>query len=298
MALSVGSSAVKLGCWVDDLKLGLREGLKLTAKWQCDAVGVDIFSTEVSPRGLSTSGRKELARLIQNSNGKLAAVKADVGGRRLSDPKTVDVTLAKIREACELARDLGASRILVPLGFIPEETGAEKPRIETGNSIFAMPLTVKKSDEPPPSSLAALHEAARAIAGFGNTLGVRPCISSSSEPVERLEKFLQSVDPGNLIEIDLNPGAWTAKGEDATKVLFALNSRIGLATAIDHYKGGAEALLGTGDVPWPELIIGLSSLSRSEPLTMLAGCQKDGDRVKALQTALEKLNKLRLNPLG
>lgn len=299
MAISVGSSALKLGCWVDDLKLGVREGLKLTAKWRCESVGVDILSNEISPRGLSTTGRKELARLIQNSNAKLTAVKADAGGRRLSDPKTIDVTLAMVKEAFELARDLGAKRVLVPLGYIPEENAVEKPRIETSsNSIFTLPPPAKKGDVPPVTSLTVLNEAGRAITALSSNLGLQPCVSSSAEPADRLLKFLNQIDPGSLIEIDLNPGAWTAKGEDPASALFALNARLGLATSMDHFKGGAEAVLGTGDVPWPELVIGLSSLSRSEPLSMLVSCQKEGDRVKMIQTGLEKLYKLRLNPLG
>jgi sugar phosphate isomerase/epimerase len=299
MSISVGSSALKLGCWVDDLRLGVRDGLKRAAQWHCDAVGVDILSSEITPRSLSTTGRKELARLIQNSNAKLAAVKADTGGRRLSDPQTIDATLALVKEAFELARDLGAGRVLIPLGYIPEEGAAEKPRIETSSaSIFTLPAPGKNSAAPPTTNLGALNEAARAIAALGSNLGVRPCVSSSSEPVERLEKFLQGVDPGNLIEIDLNPGAWTAKGEDPSKALFALNSRLGLATSMDHYRGGAEAVLGTGDVPWPEVVIGLSSLSRSEPLAMLVSCHKEGDRVSMIRAGLEKLTKLRLNPLG
>ena len=299
MAGNLGESALRLGLWLDDLKIGLREGLKHAARWQADAVGIDGFSKEISPRSLSTTGRQELARLIRNADLRLAVLKADVGGRRLSDPATVDVTISKIKEAFELARDLGAVRLLVPLGHIPENDESSKPRLETSSaSIFALPAPGRKFELAPTTNLAALDEAARAIGQLGSNSGIRPVVLSSAEPVERLANFLDRNDAGNLIEIDLNPGAWTAKGEDATKALFSLGTRVGIATAIDHYKGGAEAPFGQGDVPWPELIVSLSSLSRPEPLTLLAGCQREGDRVQALSEALAGLKKIRLNPMG
>ena len=298
MAVNLGESALRLGVWIDDLKLGVREGLKRCARAEADAVGLDGFSKEISPRGLSTTGRQELARLIRNADVKLAVVKADVGGRRLSDPATVDVTISKIKEVFELARDLGAVRVLVPLGHIPENSET-KPRLETSSaSIFELPAPGRKFEMAPTTDLAALDEAVRAISQLGSNSGIRPAVLSSAEPVERLVKFLDRNDPGNLIEIDLNPGAWTAKGEDATKALFGLSNRIGMATAIDHFKGGAEAPFGQGDVPWPELIVSLSALSRPEPLVLLAGCQRECDRVKALGEALLGLQKIRLNPMG
>ena len=61
---------------------------------------------------------------------------------------------------------------------------------------------------------------------------------------------------------------------------------------MDHYRGGGEAAFGKGDVPWGEVLVGLSTLPHSGPLAVLAGCASECDRAAALHAAVDRLKRL------
>src|SRR4051812_44141179 len=88
---------VQLGMWADDLRMGLKQALQIIKPLQIEAIGLDAFSAELSPRTLSASGRRDVAQLIRSRGAVLAAMRADVGGRRLADAQTLDVNLSRVR---------------------------------------------------------------------------------------------------------------------------------------------------------------------------------------------------------
>jgi len=264
---------VNIGLWLDDLGIGLKDGLRLAASWHVEAIGLDAFGPELDPRALSASGRRELARLVRNTGASPTAVRADVGGRRLADPATLDVALGRIRHAFELARDLGVLRVVVPLGYVPPANDGGHERTH-----------------------ASLREALYGLASLSQESGVRPAALAGGEPPADLQAILNSVDSAGLIEVDLNPGALLARGEDPLEGLNVFSGRLGQATAADHYRGGSEAPFGKGDVPWSELLVALSTLS--QPLALLTGCSRECNRTQALHTSLQSLKQLRSNPFS
>ena len=266
---------VRLGLWLDDLRLNLKDGLKAVAPLKIEAAGLDAFSPELSPRTLGPSGRRDLAHFVRGRGVAISALKADVGGRGFSDPKLLDVNLSRVREALQMSVDLGAPFLVVAGGFVP-------PASEEGSA------TQRNS----------LAEAARTLAGFSSSLGSRVCWQGGHEAPEVLAEFLNSADSSGLLAVDLNPGAYVMRGMDPLKALNALSSRVYMARAADHYRGGAEASFGSGDVHWGELMIGLSTLQRNTPIDMLAGSSVDNDRVLSLSKAYKRLFALRQNPMG
>ncbi len=266
---------IQLGLWLDDLRLGVKQALQLIKPLQVEAIGLDAFGAEVSPRTLGPSARRDLAQFIRSRGTALAALRADVGGRRLADAKSLDVNLSKLREALQLASDLGAANLVVPGGFVPA--------VDDKNDATAR---------------ATLSEAARTLAGFASSSRTRVSWLGGQEPPEVLAEFLNSVDSGGILEVDLNPGAYVMRGVDPSKALNALSSRVAVASAADHYRGGAEAPFGMGDVRWGEVLIGLSTLKRATPIPVLAACTLDGQRAQMLATAYQRLAALRKKPLG
>lgn len=275
MSLEIPFPRLRIGLWLDDLGLTLREGLKEASGWRLEAAGLDAFGSEVSSRVLSVSGRKDLAHRIRSAGLVLHALRADSGGRRLADTNTLDANLARIRAAFELARDLGVRQLVLPLGHIPPTTA------QTGLG-----------------ARTALREAVQALASFGSTLGVRPLAQAGNEPATELAAFLQEHDPGGLFGVDLNPGRLVSRGEEALAALPVLSERIALASIADYYLGGGEAPFGEGDVPFGGLLVVLSALSGAAPLALLAACSRECDRVLALRQSVERLKKLRLRPLN
>ena len=265
---------VRLGLWLDDLKMDLKSGLKIVAPMKIEASGLDSFSPELSPRVLGTSGRRDLSHLLRSKGVALSAMKADVGGRRLADPKTLDVNLSRIRESLQLASDVGAAYLVVPAGFIAP--------VDEGGSV---------------AQRNSLTEAARTLAGMSSSFPTRVCWQAGSESPEILSEFLHSVDSSDMLAVDLNPGAYVMRGIDPLKALNLLTSRVFIARAADHFRGGAEAPFGTGDVRWGELMVGLSTLQRNAPIDILAGSSVENDRVTALSNAYRRLVALRQNPI-
>lgn len=273
--MSAYPNNIQLGIWLDDLRLGVKQGLKAIESLHLEAVGLDAFSADLSPRTLGQSGRRDLGQFVRARGATLTAMRADVGARRLADSNSLDVNLSMIREAMQFAADLSVSQIVVPCGYVPAVDDKDGARTR-----------------------ATLCEAAKTLAMFSSNLGVRVCWLSGGEAPETLASFLNEVETGGLLEVDLNPGAYVMRGIDPLKALQSLSSRVGMARAVDHYRGGAEAPFGKGDVRWGEVLIGLSTLQRNKPISMLAGCTLDGDRLLALSNAYRAMQQLRANPLG
>lgn len=263
---------IRIGAWINDLRLGVKAGLQAAPALKPESIALDAFDPEISARNLSLSGRRDLARHARGV-APLAALKADVGGRGLAEKQHLDANLGRVSEAFALARDLGVQRVVVNAGFVPEEKKEN--------------TTVRD----------ALAEAARALIAMTSTTGVRVCWLAGSEPAAVLAAFLNSVDSSGILEVDLNPGAIVMRGGEPLDALNALSSRVSLARAVDHYRGGAEAPFGKGDVRWGEVLIGLSTLSRNEPIDLLAGSDLNTDRTAALGAAVKKLKDVRARPV-
>jgi len=105
-----------------------------------------------------------------------------VGGRRLADAATLDASLFRLREAVQLAADVGAAHLVVPAGYVPPAGDAENASVR-----------------------ATLAEAARALGDVSASARVRVCWLGGSEPPEVLAEFLNGVDSGGILEVDLNP---------------------------------------------------------------------------------------------
>jgi len=264
-----------IGIWLDDLQRGLKDGLRHLSGWPIEALGLDALGPELDPRLLAASGRRDLARQVRNAGATQTVLRADVGGRRLSDAATLDAALGRVRQAFELARDLNAVRVTIPLGFVPDGRDASHERIRN-----------------------ALKEALGFLLDVGNRTGVRPAVLAGREPTADLGDFLDAHDAAGFVDVDLNPGVVLGRGEDPVAALQTLSSRVAQATALDHFRGGNEAVFGRGDVAWPELMVGLSALSRPAPVALLAGCTRECDRSAALRATLDRLRQLRASPFS
>jgi sugar phosphate isomerase/epimerase len=266
---------IRVGLWIDDLRMGVKQGLTAAAHFKPEIAGLDAFGPEVSPRVLTQSGRRDLAQYVRARGMILTALRADVGGRRLSDPSALDVNISKIREAIQLGADLHVQHLVVAGGYVPSPDARDDT-----------------------TALNTVAEAARTLANLSATSGVRICWLAGHEDPAVLRSFLEKHDSGGGLEIDLNPGGYLMRGIDPLKALNELNSRLSIVRAADNFRGGAEAPFGQGDVRWGELIVGLSALQRSQPMDMLAACGLEGDRAAVLGGAIKRLQSLRKNPMG
>src|SRR5438128_2711313 len=124
MALAF-STNIRIGIWASDLRPGIKDALKALAALKPEAIGLDVFSAELSPRNLGQSARRDLAHYVRTRGVLLEALRADIGGRRLADTKQLDANLSRLRDAIQLAADMGTPHLVVPAGFVPSEDDKE-----------------------------------------------------------------------------------------------------------------------------------------------------------------------------
>jgi sugar phosphate isomerase/epimerase len=265
------SSNLRIGLWAQDLKLGVKAGLNAAAPLCPESLGLDAFAPEIAPREIGQSGRHDLARHARNV-APLVALKADLGGRRLADPQSLEVGFVRIREALDLARDAGVPRLCVPLGFIPSQPSPDDP------------------------SYRALLEAGKVLASLAAGSATLICVLAGTEPAAALHGFLAATDPGGILGVEFSPGAFTGRDQKVLDAFALLGPRIAFFSALDHYRGGGEAPFGKGDTRWGEVMAAASTLNRTQPIDILAGCTLDCDRPAVLTGAIAALKQARLRP--
>src|ERR1043165_1447205 len=174
--MSEFSIKLRIGLWANDLKLGVKQSLQAAAAMRPEVLGLDAFQSEIAPRNLGASGRRDLARHVRGI-GALAALKADVGGRRLAEPGELDINLSRIRDCLQLAADLGAPRLLVPAGFVPVDS-KENARVRD-----------------------TLTEAVKALNLAASNSRVRVCWLAGSEAPQALAGLLHAGAPTRMLEV-------------------------------------------------------------------------------------------------
>ncbi|HEY3321273.1 MAG TPA: hypothetical protein VGP72_12455 [Planctomycetota bacterium] len=275
MAGFSASEKIQLGIWLDDLRVELKAAMAAVGPLQPESVGLDAFGPELSPRTLSRSGRRDLVHYLRTRGTTLSALRADLGGRRLAEAGTLDVGLGRLREAWELANDLGAPHLVVAAGYVPDLAESDEKRARE-----------------------TLREAASFLATLSATGPARIAWLGGQEQPQTLFDFLQAVDSSGILGVDLNPGGYLMRGVDPMKALTVLSPRVTIVRAADHYRGGAEAPFGIGDVRWGVLLVALATLNRPAPIPVLAATNSDGDRIAAIAGAYKRLKSMRANPVA
>src|SRR3989304_886848 len=97
-----------IGVDVDDLHLPIKEAFRKAAELKFNLVEIPAVMGEATPRNLSSSGRRHLARYVDGLGLGVAALAADMPTLRLTDPNSVDERVARTCEIIDLAKDLKA----------------------------------------------------------------------------------------------------------------------------------------------------------------------------------------------
>ncbi|MFH1108304.1 MAG: sugar phosphate isomerase/epimerase family protein [Planctomycetota bacterium] len=223
-----------IGVDVEDLRLPVKDALHKAAELEFHAVELPTVTGDVTPRNLSASGRRHLARYVENLGLDLSALAADIPALRLTDPRTVDERVARTCEIIDLAKDLGTPIVTASVGALthPETGGGSRLAVE------------------------ALHR----IGEYADARGVVYAIRPSGDAGDRLARVLDELRCPS-IRIGLDPAAMVMSGVNPLSAVERLPDRIALLHARDATAGlsdrpGRETQLGEGDVDF----VGLLSL--------------------------------------
>jgi sugar phosphate isomerase/epimerase len=222
---------LKLGVRLESLGLPLRRALAEAARMGVSGVQADAAG-DLSPNGLSQSGRREFRNLLRTYNLELTALGCPLR-RGLDAAEDQQPRLEHVRKVLTLSADLGPRVVVVQAGQTPEEND-DGPRAR------------------------ALAESLTALARHGDHVGAVLALETGLESGAALAAYLKRFDSGSLAA-NLDPANLLLHGFDPYESARALHGRIAHAHAKDARKSSAsraaqEVPLGHGDIDWMQFL--------------------------------------------
>jgi sugar phosphate isomerase/epimerase len=227
---------MKLGVTLESLSLPVRRGLFEAQRLGLGGVQVDAVG-DLAPDRLSDTGRREFRHLLRSHGLGLSALGCPLR-HGLDDRTNLDARIDRVRQVMSLSFDLGARRVIVQAGQVPD-----------------------KPDDP---RAAALAESLLALGQHGDRIGAVLALETGLESGETLKAFLDRLDTGGL-GVNYDPANMLLNGFDPIANLTPLKERIVHTHAKDARRGAAsraaqEVPLGHGDIDWMQYLGILSAL--------------------------------------
>ncbi len=175
---------MKIGIMVDSLKLGVWEGIRKASEMGVQGVQIYAVSGEMEPSCLDTQKRKELSKLIRQSNLEISALCGDLGGYGFTRKQDNPVKIEKSMQIMQLASDLGTRVVTTHIGVIPEDDTCDQYKV--------------------------MQDACGQLGEYASRLGGHFAIETGPEKAATLKKFLDSLhtrgvcvnfDPANFVMV-------------------------------------------------------------------------------------------------
>lgn len=215
-----------IGVDVDDLHLPVKDAIREAAELKFQVVELPAVTGETSPRSLSSSGRRHLARYVEGLGLSIAALTADMPALRLTDSSSVDERVTRTCEIIDLAKDLKVRTVTASVGALthPDTAGPSHPAAE----------------------------ALRRIGEYADARGVVYAIRPTHDAGDRIVRVLDELRCPS-IQIGLDPAAMVMSGVNPFDVVQRIADRVALLHARDATAGftdrpGRETRLGQGEV--------------------------------------------------
>ena len=221
---------LKIGVGLSSLRQPFKKALPTAAHLGANGIEIDVRK-DLNPRELSDTGRRQLRKLLDDLNLRVAAIRFPT--RRGYDVlQDLDRRIDATKEAMRFAYSLGSSVVINAVGYVPEDT--EHPAYDQ--------LQVSLAD----------------LARFGQHVGAMFACETGSEPPLRLVRLLESL-PDQAIGIAYNPGNLVTNDCYSEDAIEHCASRVLSVVARDAVRDlargrGIEVPLGRGSVEFPQLL--------------------------------------------
>jgi len=221
---------LKIGIQIASLGQPLKVALQTAAR--LGATGVEIDArTDIRPKELTDTGRRQLKKWMDDSNLRVASVRFRT--RRGYDVlQDLDQRIDATKEAMRLAYTLGCNVVVNQIGMVPEDV--------------AHP------------SYSQLQICLTDLARFGQHVGAMLAAETGSEPGERLANLIESTTE-KTIGIAFNPANLIANNFSAEESLIACAPHVLLVHARDAVRDlargrGIDVPLGRGSAEFPTIL--------------------------------------------
>ena len=229
---SAAQGTLQIGIFADNLKLPLRDGIRMAAEMGASSFQMYTTSGEVLPENMSPAAR-EFRRFYEGLGLRLSAICADFG-HGFVDPEHNKALLPRLHAQVDLALDLGTSIITTHVGTVPAEHNA---------------------------AWDTLRKALNDIGAYAEHKGVVLATETGPEPGPVLAGLLAALD-NHGVRVNFDPANLTYMGFDLDQALDALLPYVVHTHAKDALRGPGsyrERPLGQGDVPWAHYIARLKA---------------------------------------
>lgn len=222
--------SIKLAVQVRSLKMPLKRALPIVNQWRVPAIELDARG-EVSASELSQTGRRQLRKLLEDYDLRVAAISFRT--RRGYDvAEDLERRIEATKAAMTLAHDLGASLLINQIGRVPSEPGGAAWQI----------------------MLDALADLGR----HGQRVGALLAAETGSEAGAELARLVAALPTGTLA-VALNPGNLIVNGFSPAEAIAAVGPQIAYVRAKDGVRDlaqgrGVEVPLGRGVADFPALL--------------------------------------------
>ncbi|MFM2013020.1 MAG: hypothetical protein RLZZ396_1804 [Planctomycetota bacterium] len=229
-------SAIRVGIQLAGLRLGFRQALEAASRLKADAIEIDA-RTEVRPGDMSGSALRQLRKLLDDLNLRVASVRFATS-RGYDTTEELDRRIEGTKKAMKLAYDLGANTVVNSAGYIDPEPDAPSRQVLRG----------------------VLSD----LGKYSHQVGAMLALETGAESLSTLGELVDSL-PEASIGITLNPGNLIVNGfslDDLPKVakyVLLVHAKDGLP---DRARGrGTQVPLGRGIAEFPRIIASLAEHS-------------------------------------
>jgi sugar phosphate isomerase/epimerase len=250
---------------IRNLRLPLKRALQVAHQLGATAVEID-GREEIRPADLSDSGRRQLRKLLEDLNLRVAAVSFPTR-RGYNVAESLDERVAATKNVMRMAYELGSSIVVNQVGRVPAD--AEAP------------------DWP------ILLEALTDLGAFGQRVGATLTAETGSESGEDLARLIAALPDGSL-GVTFNPGNLIINGFIPLDAVAVLGRSILYVHAKDGVRDqargrGDEVALGRGVADFPAILGALEDFNYRGALCVARDQAEDpafeiGQAIKFLQS--------------
>ncbi len=224
---------VNVGIQLSSLRMPLKKALMTAARLGAQGIEIDARH-DLRPEELSDTGRRQLRKLLDDLNLRVAAVRFHTA-RGFDVAENLERRIDGTKQAMKFAYSLGASVVVNQIGCVPE-----KPEGESYNMLVQ-----------------CLTDLAR----FGQHVGAMLAAETGSEPGEHLVNLIEGLretalgitfNPGNLIVNNFSVEDALPRCAPHTLLVHAKDAVRDLARG-----RGMEVPLGRGMAEFPQIIASL-----------------------------------------
>lgn len=248
-------SRFKLGFVMESTGLAVRPAVEQAARWDAHGMQANAVGS-LAADVLTATGRREFRNLLKSYNLELSALGCPIR-RGLDVADDLDKRLAQIQKAMQLAFDLGARKVVVPLPKLP--------------------------GDPASVTAATLRESLTDLAAYGDRVGTLVCLEAGLDDAAKLKEYLATFDTGSL-RVNFDPANFLVNGYDPLAAAATLAGLIGHTHARDARRssissGPQEVAVGAGDIEWMAYVATLESIDYRGYLTVerTVGANRLGD---------------------